>query len=355
MERVPTSEAARRLGVHTDAIRRRISRGELRATKEGSRWLVELEDPVETDAEGSRGAADEVQILVRGPVFMGRGFPALQSVVEEIIDGAQDEIHIAAYFLTSSATDLLSLLEKALEGGVRVTAIINSLEQQPQEIRRKLQGMEDRFIHMKLATIFRPSGGQLHAGVLVVDRKTAVVGSPNFTWDRGVTNHEVALLISGNTAWHLASLLDTLALVGGEWVGSAPPPPKSAVKTASGEPERLKLFEEWLAYERSKRGFVIFVADKELIVQFHFALGPGVVAEVDTSSWEERLREPLPKSVTERLVERGFRPPDRDHEYNYWQQIDEPDPRTLASLAEWLFRDIIDEDENFTAEVAACD
>ena len=151
----------------------------------------------------------DIQILVTGSRFTGRGFRAIEPVMEELIQSAREEIHIAAYLCTPSATGLLGLLEDALERGVRVTAIIDNLAQQPREVSAKLQLMAARFSDMRLRNFCSP-GGHLHAKVLVTDRKAAVMGSANLTWGGLVANHELALLISGDTAWHLASLLDAL-------------------------------------------------------------------------------------------------------------------------------------------------
>jgi phosphatidylserine/phosphatidylglycerophosphate/cardiolipin synthase-like enzyme len=151
-----------------------------------------------------------IQILVTGSRFTGRGFRAIEPVLEELINSAKEEIHIAAYVLTPSATHILSLLEGALIRGTRVTAIINNLEQQPQEIHSKLRLMADRFHHMKLSGFCSHEGGHLHAKVIVADRKVAVMGSANLTWGGLVANHELALLVSGDAAWHLASLIDSL-------------------------------------------------------------------------------------------------------------------------------------------------
>ena len=152
----------------------------------------------------------DIQVLVTGSRFTGRGFRAIEPVMGELIRSAQEEIHIAAYVLTPSALSLLGLIEGALKRGVRVTAIINNLEQQPHGVTARLQMMAESFSHMRLSSISSREGGQLHAKVLVADRKVAVMGSANLTWGGLVTNHELALLISGDAAWHLASLIDIL-------------------------------------------------------------------------------------------------------------------------------------------------
>ena len=147
----------------------------------------------------------------------------------------------------------------------------------------------------------------------------------------------------------LRRFLDAFA---GDRAPSGPPPP--ATDAASGEAGRLRLFEEWLEYGLGREeGFVVFESGRDCYVQYMF--GPQsseAYAEVGTSTWEEIFGEPMPGLVAERLLQRGFHAPDRDHDINYWQNHNETDPRSLAELTEWSFREIFGEDENFTGKVA---
>ena len=63
---------------------------------------------------------------------------------------------------------------------------------------------------MKLGTLGKANGRQLHAKVIVVDRKGAVIGSANFSWGGMVANYEVGVLIDGYEAWKMAKLIDEL-------------------------------------------------------------------------------------------------------------------------------------------------
>jgi len=75
MEKVPVGEAARRLGVSTDTIRRRIGKGELLAhrepTPQGFRWEVELQpndQPVNGHEANNEAlvTALQAQVLAQG-------------------------------------------------------------------------------------------------------------------------------------------------------------------------------------------------------------------------------------------------------------------------------------------------
>ena len=54
----------------------------------------------------------------------------------------------------------------------------------------------------------------------------------------------------------------------------------------------------------------------------------------------------MPESVGERLVQKGFQPPE-GNDVNHWQEVEEDDARSLSELTEWAFREIFGEEENF--------
>ncbi|HXG23887.1 MAG TPA: phospholipase D-like domain-containing protein [Chthonomonadales bacterium] len=52
--------------------------------------------------------------------------------------------------------------------------------------------------------------GLLHAKVIVIDRRQAIVGSANLTAGGLGKNHEIAVLVEGEVAWEIASLIDRM-------------------------------------------------------------------------------------------------------------------------------------------------
>ena len=50
----------------------------------------------------------------------------------------------------------------------------------------------------------------LHAKVIVVDRRKAIIGSSNLSRRGFLTNYELALLLEGSTATTVASVVDKL-------------------------------------------------------------------------------------------------------------------------------------------------
>ena len=155
--------------------------------------------------------ANKVSIVVTGLAWMGRGIRSVESAIEDMLTNASDEIQVAAYMITGGAKEFLQLIQNCLYRGVRVTLIANRLATQPKEIRDQIKDMTQRFHHF-IVLDFNPKDEKedLHAKIVVVDRSTALVGSPNLSWRGLVLNHELAVVITGPTAAKIASLLDTL-------------------------------------------------------------------------------------------------------------------------------------------------
>jgi len=154
---------------------------------------------------------NKVGIVVTGLAWMGRGTRSVQSAIENMLTNASDEIQIAAYMITRGAKELLKLIQNSLYRGVRVTLIVNRLATQPKEIQAQIKDMTQQFQHFILLD-FNPKKAEedLHAKIVVVDRSTALVGSPNLSWRGLVLNHELAVVITGPAAAKIGSLLDAL-------------------------------------------------------------------------------------------------------------------------------------------------
>ncbi|WAM36583.1 phosphatidylserine/phosphatidylglycerophosphate/cardiolipin synthase family protein [Caldicellulosiruptor acetigenus] len=150
-----------------------------------------------------------IEILVTGEKLVGKGIRSLGTVIEELIVSATDEIHVAAYLITS--TTLVDLLAGAAGRGIRVYVVVNDLGEQPAGVREKLLAAVKKFEHFTVREFSRRNKGVLHAKVLVVDRNKAVVGSANFTYS-GMTegNYEIAVLLEGREAAIIARIVEEL-------------------------------------------------------------------------------------------------------------------------------------------------
>lgn len=154
---------------------------------------------------------NKVSIVVTGLAWMGRGTRSVESAIEDMLTKASEEIQVAAYMITEGANEFLQLVQNCLYRGVRVTLIVNKLATQPNKIQAVIKDMTHRFQHFVVLD-FNPKSAKenLHAKIVVVDRSTALVGSPNLTWRGLVLNHELAVVITGPTAAKIASLVDEL-------------------------------------------------------------------------------------------------------------------------------------------------
>lgn len=154
---------------------------------------------------------NQVEILATGPELIRRGIRGTEPVIEEIIECAEREIQVVAYVFTLQAIHLLNLIEKAAERGVRVEIIVNRLEFQEEAVRSKLASIRSKLPNVRILNYADPEGRKLHAKIVIVDRKMAVLGSANFSWGGLYGNYEIGLFIQGDAVWKLANVIDILS------------------------------------------------------------------------------------------------------------------------------------------------
>src|SRR5438309_2163074 len=154
---------------------------------------------------------NRVQLLATGSNFVGQDIRGFEPVVEEVIRDAREEIQVLAYLFTSSAKTILSLLDRASERGVKVTLIVNRKDSQEPLIRAWLDRAARLRPKISVFDFSSAREGQLHAKVIIADRRTAVIGSANFSWGGMVTNYEIGVLLEGDIVWTIATLVDRLA------------------------------------------------------------------------------------------------------------------------------------------------
>lgn len=152
-----------------------------------------------------------IRLLCTGPELIGEGIRGIEPVIEELISCASSEIHLMAYRVTPQSSRILDLLEDAAARGVRLRMVVNSLQSQHSQIRGRLKLLAERFPWIDLVDFQYQKGRQIHAKVIIVDRRRAVIGSANLSWGGMVANYEVGVLIEGEAAWKLAWLVDRLA------------------------------------------------------------------------------------------------------------------------------------------------
>lgn len=121
------------------------------------------------------------------------------AVVADLIDEARHEILLASY-ATIPGQNVRRALDAAADREVNITVLLERNEDNP-----NFNGHGDPFPGLAARRLAwpadaRPAGASMHAKVLVVDRRTALVGSANLTGHALERNLECGLLVRGGRA-----------------------------------------------------------------------------------------------------------------------------------------------------------
>jgi cardiolipin synthase len=156
--------------------------------------------------------ADRVSLAVTGLGWLGGGVPAVERTITDLLARAEQEILLTAYSMTPGTGRVWDALEAALATGVRCTLIADHIDAQHPDIRAFLSELRRR--HPGIFAVYSFSGSDpadtLHAKIVVVDRRTALVGSPNLTFRGMVSAHELAVVVRGPAAEQIAGRVDLL-------------------------------------------------------------------------------------------------------------------------------------------------
>ena len=112
---------------------------------------------------------------------MGAGIGSIESAIDELFRNATDEIILSVYTIGSGADLVFRWLEGALDRGVQVSLVINSLEDQPQDVVGRLRLIGKSYSHFHLYDFRGEAGSALHAKVIVADHRFALIGSSNMS------------------------------------------------------------------------------------------------------------------------------------------------------------------------------
>lgn len=155
---------------------------------------------------------DHVSLAVTGPGWLGGGVPAVERVLAELVASAQHEIMLTAYSITPGSDRIWTQFEQALATGIRVALVIDRFSEQREDTRSLVQALVQRFPDAFSLYDFTGQDERtgLHAKVLVVDRRVALVGSANLSLRGMVTAHEMATIVRGPTADRISQRLDAL-------------------------------------------------------------------------------------------------------------------------------------------------
>jgi phosphatidylserine/phosphatidylglycerophosphate/cardiolipin synthase-like enzyme len=150
-----------------------------------------------------------IRVVVTGPAWMGSGVGSIESALEELFREAEQEIVLTVYSITTGSDLLFEWLEKTLARGVTIKMVVNHLNEQHASAVDKLKRLARQYQHFGLYD-FQGNESDLHAKVVVADRKAALVGSSNLSQRGLLGNHELGVFLQGTSARAVASALDRL-------------------------------------------------------------------------------------------------------------------------------------------------
>ena len=165
-----------------------------------------------TEVRRATVARDRVSVVTTGLGWLGGGAGAIERKLIELIETAQRELVLAVYAMSAGPTLVWEALERAIDGGVSCTMVIDHLISQNGVTQERLQALRARHsstFHL-LDFVGEVESDHLHAKIVVADRRHALVGSANLTVHGMLLAHELAVVIDGPTAEQIAARVEML-------------------------------------------------------------------------------------------------------------------------------------------------
>lgn len=155
---------------------------------------------------------DRMSVVVSGSSWMGGGFGSIESALRDLFALANDEVVIVAYAISGAAPALFQQIELLLERGVRVRMLINRYNEQHESVQTALSKLQARSGQLLRIFSFLPQyeEADLHAKIVLVDRRYALVGSANLSLRGLMDNHEIALRVEGSAVADITRAIDLL-------------------------------------------------------------------------------------------------------------------------------------------------
>ena len=156
--------------------------------------------------------AANVRVVVSGSTWMGSGLGSIESALYQLFEHANDEVTIVAYAISSAATMLFEQLRIMLQRGIRVRLLVNRYNGQPASVKKQCRDMQRGFPNLMQVFSFTPQSDEadLHAKIVLIDRKRALVGSANLSLRGLMDNHELGVVIEGAGAADISRAVDQL-------------------------------------------------------------------------------------------------------------------------------------------------
>lgn len=156
--------------------------------------------------------SEQFSVVVTGLGWMGSGIGSIESAMERIFRSAEKEVLITSYSISNATDLLLSWFEDALTRGILIRLIINRYYEQPATVISRLESLNQAYPHFNLYNFQDGQNYDLHAKVIVADRKVGLIGSSNLSRRGLINNHELALFVEGKAAEQIAFAVDKLLI-----------------------------------------------------------------------------------------------------------------------------------------------
>lgn len=134
-----------------------------------------------------------------------------KDVIYSLINEAEKSITITGYSISDFVTEMLNIIISKSQQGVYVTLYVNELEKQKSVLERLLS-YQSKFLRVyEYKKDMDDKMAALHAKIIVVDRKTALVSSANLSYHGMQGNVEMGILLnSADKAKQIENLLKEL-------------------------------------------------------------------------------------------------------------------------------------------------
>lgn len=187
--------------------------------------FADILEAVEEGARIERKSHSKTEVVWTGPTVEGSYLRATRQVVQDIINGAKEELLVVGYWIAGHGDqegiirDVISLIADAAARGVDVTMVLDSGEKSYGKNNRDVLGelWPSGQALPELLTWEVPSTEKhlkLHAKVLLADRHDALVTSANLTMHALDRNMEMGVRTTGSAGQRIAQHFSLLVRSG---------------------------------------------------------------------------------------------------------------------------------------------
>lgn len=139
------------------------------------------------------GDADKVSLVVTAPPSFSINARTTMNVVQSMINGAERNILITGYSLSSYFSELVDTIIQKSQRGVFVKFFVNDLDKQPDF--DKVLRYKGRFLKVYNYHQDEDKMAALHAKVISVDQRQTLITSANLSYHGQLGNIELGTLI----------------------------------------------------------------------------------------------------------------------------------------------------------------